>query len=105
MPTQKRKTNGNIFANGWDTNGSFENLADAGRENMEALVTATSIAAQGFGDPHILLQNREVRGHHFARLLDQEHVGGPVRRDRASATAQLDRIDVRDRKAAPHRRV
>ena len=50
MPTQKRKTNGNIFANGWDTNGSFENLADAGRENMEALVTATSIAAQGFGD-------------------------------------------------------
>lgn len=50
MPTQNRKTNGNIFAHGWDTNGSFEKLADAGRENMEALVTATSIAAQGFGD-------------------------------------------------------
>ena len=50
MPTQKSKTNGNIFVNGWDANGSFEKLADAGRGNMEAFVAATSIAAQGFGD-------------------------------------------------------
>ena len=50
MPTQKSKTNGNIFANGWDANGSFEKLADAGRGNMEAFVAATSIAAQGCGD-------------------------------------------------------
>ena len=49
MPTQKKKTNGNIFANGWDANGSFEKLADTGRENMEAFVAASSIAAQGFG--------------------------------------------------------
>lgn len=54
MPTQKKKTNGNIFANGWDAtgwdaNGSMEKLADAGRENMEAFVAASSIAAQGFG--------------------------------------------------------
>ena len=49
MPTQKKKTNGNIFANGWDANGSFEKMADAGRENMEAFAAASSIAAQGFG--------------------------------------------------------
>jgi phasin family protein len=49
MPTQNRKTNGNNFANGWDANGSFEKLADAGRENMEALVASTSIAAHGLG--------------------------------------------------------
>ena len=49
MPTQKKKTNGNIFVNGWDANSSFDKLADAGRENMEAFVAASSIAAQGFG--------------------------------------------------------
>ncbi len=49
MPTQKTKTNGTNFTNGWDANGSYEKLADAGRENMEAFVAATSIAAQGFG--------------------------------------------------------
>ena len=49
MPAQKGKTNGNAFANGWDANGSFEKMADAGRGNMEAFVAATSIAAQGFG--------------------------------------------------------
>ena len=50
MPTQKRNTNGNIFVNGWDANESFEKLADAGRENMEAFAAATGIAAQAFGE-------------------------------------------------------
>ena len=49
MPTQKNKTNGNIFVNGWDANSSSDKLADDGRENMEAFVAASSIAAQGFG--------------------------------------------------------
>ena len=49
MPTQKKKTNGNIFVSGWDANSSFDKLADAGRENMEEFVAASSIAAQGFG--------------------------------------------------------
>jgi phasin family protein len=54
MTTQKKKANGNDFANGWNTaawndNASFEKLADAGRENMEAIAAATSIAAEGFG--------------------------------------------------------
>lgn len=48
MPTQKKKANGNIFSYGWNANGYFEKLADAGRQNMEALVAASSIAAQGF---------------------------------------------------------
>ena len=50
MSTQKKKSNGNAFANGWDANGTFEKLADAGRQNIEAFVAASSIAAQGFGE-------------------------------------------------------
>jgi len=59
MTTQKKKTNGNDFANAWNSanwnnsawtnNASFDKLADAGRENMEAMTAATNIAAQGFG--------------------------------------------------------
>lgn len=49
METQKSKTNGNDFTNGWNNTASFEQLADAGRENIEAIAAATSIAAQGFG--------------------------------------------------------
>jgi phasin family protein len=45
MSNQKKKSNGTAF-----TNGSFEKLADAGRQNIEAFVAASNIAAQGFGE-------------------------------------------------------
>ena len=48
MMTQK-KTNGDSFTNAWNNSASFEKLADAGRENMEIIAVATSIAAEGFG--------------------------------------------------------
>jgi len=49
MPTQKRKTNEADFTSAWTNQASFEKLAEAGRENMEALAASASIAAQGFG--------------------------------------------------------
>ncbi len=49
MTTQKKKANGDNFSNAWNNSASFEKLADAGRENMETIAAATSIAAEGFG--------------------------------------------------------
>ena len=45
----KSKTNGNDFTSAWNNTASFEKLADAGRENMEAIAASANIATQGFG--------------------------------------------------------